>query len=225
MGGSFIKTFENQILPHSRNFKKLYFQPLKEDFVGLSHMKTHPYFTLIAGSCAALLASCANQPVPNKMPVSASIHSDSSVTGRLFQEVNNYRASKGKASVQRHPGLDKLAQQHSEYLRAHRGSFSLSGKNVSHIGFEGRALYARERYQMDNVSENVAAATRPGQNSPHLLLQLWQGSKDHNENMLDDWTYSGIGVAVDEDGTVFATQLFGNASMSQMSMRTRFNQF
>lgn len=188
-------------------------------------MKTHPCFHILAGICAAALASCANQPLPNKMPVSASISADSSVTGRLFQEVNNYRASKGKASVQRHPGLDKLAQQHSEYLRAHRGTFSLSGHNVSHIGFEGRALYARERYQMENVSENVAAATRPGSNAPHTLLELWEGSKDHNKNMLDDWTYSGIGVAVDSDGTVFATQLFGNVSMSQMSMRNRFNQF
>lgn len=188
-------------------------------------MKTHPCFTLIAGACAAVLASCANQPVPNKMPVSASIKSDSSVTGRLFQEVNSYRASNGKAAVQRHPGLDKLAQQHSEYLRAHRGTFSLSGRNVSHIGFEGRALQARERYQMENMSENVAAATRVGSKGTDTLLQLWQGSKDHNKNMLDDWTYSGIGVAVDEDGTMFATQLFGNASMSQLTMRNRFNHF
>lgn len=188
-------------------------------------MKTYPCLTLLTGVCAAFLASCANQPVPNKMPVSASMKSDSSVTGRLFQEVNEYRASKGKQAVQRHPGLDKLAQQHSEYLRAHRGTFSLSGRNVSHIGFEGRTLYARERYEMANVSENVAAATRPGNNSPHQLLSLWQGSNDHNKNMLDDWTYSGIGVAVDEDGTVFATQLFGNTGMSQMTMRNRFNQF
>ncbi len=191
----------------------------------LSHMKTLPYTTLITGVCATFLASCAQQPVPNKMPVSASLKSDSSVTGRLFDEVNGYRASQGKQAIQRHPGLDKLAQQHSEYLRAHRGTFSLSGKNVSHIGFEGRTLYARERYNMANFSENVAAATQAGSNGPKRLLELWQGSKDHNKNMLDDWTYSGIGVAVDEDGTVFATQLFGNPGMQQMSMRNRFNQF
>lgn len=188
-------------------------------------MKTHPSLQLLAGVCAIALASCAKQPVPTKMPVSASSGTDFSVTNRLFQEVNRYRASHGKPAVQRHPGLDKLAQKHSEYLRTHRGSFSVSGRNVSHIGFEGRALYARESYNMDHVSENVAAATRPGNQDPHTVLELWEGSKDHNKNMLDDWTYSGIGVSVDSDGTMFATQIFGNAGMSQLTMRNRLNHF
>ncbi|MBC8126464.1 MAG: CAP domain-containing protein [Gloeobacteraceae cyanobacterium ES-bin-144] len=185
-------------------------------------MKTHQYTKIIAVTCVAALASCASKPETKRMPVSASIRPDSSATGRLFKEVNEYRQSKGKSEVERHAGLDRLAQEHCEYLRQHRGEFSLQGKNVSHIGFDGRTAIARERYQMFNISENVAAATRPGSNFSPVIVALWKGSKEHNKNMLDDWTHSGIGVVVDSDGMVFSTQLFSTVSYSQLARRERF---
>jgi hypothetical protein len=43
--------------------------------------------------------------------------------------------------------------------------------------------------------------------------------------MLDDWTQTGIGVVVDSDGMVFATEIFSTVSNSQMSVRERFNRF
>lgn len=188
-------------------------------------MKTHPYTRILAAVCAGALASCANPPATTRMPVSASIRPDSSASNRLLQEVNSYRRSHGARELQRHPGLDRLAQEHSEYLRKHRGTFKLHGQNVSHIGFEGRALVARERYEMENVSENVAAANHPGSNMTSVLMSLWKGSKDHHKNMLDDWTQTGIGVVVDSDGMVFATEIFSNVCNSQMSVRERFNRF
>jgi len=188
-------------------------------------MKTHPITQLLLLASAFAMASCANQPPPTKMPVSASMHPDTSVSSRLFQEINDYRHSKGAKELQRHAGLERLAQEHSEYLRQHRGTFTLNGKNVSHIGFEGRALIARERYNMFNVSENVAAANYPHANPTNVLIGLWKGSKDHHKNMLDSWTHSGIGVAVDSDGMVFATQIFATVSNSQTSSRERFNRF
>ena len=188
-------------------------------------MKTEPYTRILAVVCAGALASCANSPESTKMPVSASIRPDSSVTSRLFQEVNSYRRSQGAKDLQRHAGLDRLAQEHCEYLRKNRGTFKLSGQNVSHIGFDGRALVARQRYQMENVSENVAAANHPGSNMTSVLMSLWKGSKDHHKNMLDDWTQTGIGVVVDSDGMVFATEIFSTVSNSQMSVRERFNRF
>lgn len=189
------------------------------------HMKTNQYTRLLSVVGAAALAACANQPEPTKMPVSASIHPDSSISGRVFQEINAYRRSQGARELQRHAGLDRLAQEHSEFLRKNRGSFSLSGRNVSHYGFDGRTLIARERYNMQNISENVAAANHPGANSSTVLVNLWKGSKDHHKNMLDDWTCTGIGVVVDSDGMIFATQLFSTVTVTQMSVRERFNRF
>lgn len=188
-------------------------------------MKTQPPKLIFAAIGALALASCTNPPSPTKISVSAPLRPDTSVSGRLFQEINAYRRSSGAKDLQRHSGLDRLAQEHSEYLRKNRGTFTLSGRNVSHIGFEGRALIARERYQMENVSENVAAASHPGTNPAPIIINLWKGSKDHHKNMIDSWTHSGIGVAVDSDGMVFATQLFATVSQSQMSTRDRFNRF
>ena len=175
--------------------------------------------------CAAALASCASSPESARVPVAATLRPDTSLTGRVFDEVNSYRLSQGERPLQRHAGLDRLAQKHSEYLRKNRGNFSLHGKNVSHNGFDGRALVARMNFEMMNVSENVAAAYHPGASAPEVLVQLWRNSKDHHTNMLENWTHSGIGVVVDSDGTVFATQIFGAKSYSQMAMRERMNSF
>lgn len=205
--------------------KDLYYTVVFHTKDVLSLMKTQPTIRLLAVVCAGALASCASPPAPTRLPVSASNQPDSSVSGRLFQDVNSCRRSVGAHDLQRHPGLDRLAQDHSEFLRRNRGTFKLSGKNVSHYGFEGRALLARERYQMENVSENVAAAMEPGGTKTSTLINLWKGSKGHHKNMLDDWTHTGMGVVVDSDGMVFATQLFATVSNSQLSVRERFNRF
>jgi len=188
-------------------------------------MKTYPYLKVIAVACAGALASCATPPKTTRMPVSATLRPDSSLTGQVLQEVNSYRRDHGAADLERHAGLDRLAQEHSQYLMAHRGTFSLSGKNVSHIGFEGRTLIARERFQMESVSENVAAASHLGKNPAPELVRLWSESKDHEYNMRSSWTHTGIGLVVDSDGMVFCTQLFATVNYSQLASRQRFSGF
>ncbi len=191
----------------------------------LSLMKTYPYTRILAVACVFALASCASPPEPTRMPVSASIRPDGSITSRLHQEVNAYRLSRGEKELKRHAGLDRLAQEHCEYLRQHRGTFSLNGKNVSHIGFDARAIMARERYQMSSVSENVAASSKVPGSSTQRIIELWKNSKDHHKNMLDDWTVTGVGLVVDSDGMIFATQLFATENNSLMTMRERMNGF
>ena len=208
-------------IPNIFTFKSKF----RKGFVLSLTMNTSTYIHLLATASALALVACAHTPQSTRLPVSATVSPKKSTTGSLFNDVNAYRRSQGKAELQRHGGLDRLAQEHSEYLRRNRGSFKLNGRNVSHFGFEGRALVARERYQMENVSENVAAALNPGSTDAATLLNLWKNSKDHHKNMLDSWTHSGMGVVVDSDGMVFATQLFSTVSMSQMSVRERFNRF
>jgi len=192
-------------------------------------MKT-THCTRLFGILAALaLAACASPST--RMPVAATnsnqsaARGDQSISGRLFDAVNDYRVTKGLQPLKRHAGLDKLAQQHCEYLRRNRGSFSLHGKNVSHYGFDARSVTARELYQMSNIGENVAAASGSGGRAPTEIVQLWKDSKDHHKNMLERWTHSGMGVVVDADGKIFATQLFATKSNSQMQLRERMNSF
>ncbi len=190
-------------------------------------MNRRPFICcFLALALAGVVASCAMPPAAaTRVLVSDSARRAASPSSQLFEEANVYRRSKGLGEMQRHGGLDRLAQRHGEYLRQHRGSFSLSGKNVSHIGFDGRALAARENYQVFSISENVAAATHAGANPAPMIMGLWKNSRDHHSNMVDTWTHCGVGVVVDQDGMVFAVMLFATVSSSQMTMRNRFNKF
>ena len=188
-------------------------------------MKLYTYTKFISLVGMGALASCAPQPETYRVPVSGSLHPDSSLSEQVSQEVNTYRRNRGANMLQRHAGLDRLAQEHSEYLRKNRGSFTLNGKNVSHIGFDGRVLVARERYRMANLSENVAAAPNVGKSPGPTLVRMWADSKGHEYNMRASWTHTGIGVVVDDDGMVFCTQLFATANTSQLTNHQRFGGF
>ncbi len=188
-------------------------------------MKKYSYLKVIAVACVSALASCGISSKTAQMPVAATPRPDSSVTGGVLQAVNSYRRDHGASDLVRHAGLDRLAQEHSEYLMAHRGTFSLSGKNVSHIGFEGRTLIARERFQMVSISENVLATSHLGKNPAPTLVKLWSESKDHEYNMRSSWTHTGIGLVVDSDGMAICTQLFATINYSHLASRQRFSGF
>ena len=179
----------------------------------------------IAVSCLAVLLLLW---VPQKLPISRVFkgpHSESSLSQLLYQEVNAYRVGRGARVLPRHTGLDRLARDHSEYLRRHRGTFSLYGTNVSHMGFEGRARMASFSFNMVSTSENVAfTMSRPVEmQTVKALVQLWQHSPNHEYTMSQNvWTDTGIGAVIDWDGAVFVTQIFGAVSNSQISMQTPF---
>jgi uncharacterized protein YkwD len=170
-----------------------------------------------------VLGSCAPRPEPQPWSRWAAPRPSCSLANQLFQEVNSYRQSQGKPALILHPGLDQLAEAHCEFLRRKRGTFSLHGKNVSHYGAEGRATNARNRYQMGAVSENVAAVNPRGENTTPILMKLWTTSKGHEANLCNSWTHTGIGIVVDSDGMVFATEVFGCLYCSNLSFRNRFN--
>jgi uncharacterized protein YkwD len=182
-------------------------------------MKTPCFLALLAGLASLPLVSCG--PQLTSQPVNFTAAGQTSADA-VFRQVNVYRRSKGVSPLVRHPGLDRLAQQHSEFLRKNRGKFSLHGKNVSHDGFESRAAAARHQYKIMTLHENVAAGSR-GTN----LVQTWSNSRAHEHAMRGKWPLTGVGVVVDGDGMVFATQLFGTApsSNSQMELRERFGMY
>lgn len=177
---------------------------------------------LLSGVLAATSCGTSEGPSPekpgSKTYQTAVTASDRAASDTLFNQVNAYRVKIGKPPFKRHPGLDHLAMAHSVFLRANRGKFKLSKSgNVSHLGFEGRAAYARINYGLDHMGENVAAGTR---GIP--LLDVWLSSPTHAAALKSDWTYSGMGVAVDADGMAFATQLFGSPGLPQTRLRQTF---
>lgn len=189
------------------------------------------YFGVFLVAYIGALVSCAPQSASTRVAVSSastpslSARPDPSLNGRIFQKVDEYRMGLGANKMQRHSGLDKLAQAHCRYLLDNRGEFNLYGKNVSHFGSEGRASMAREAYSMMSVSENVAFVKSGAGDPATAVVQMWIQSPGHAYSMGSEWTHSGIGAITDSDGTVFATQIFATMGNAQSMMRQRFGGF
>lgn len=178
-------------------------------------MKASPYALLFAAAFASVLASCSPSPTTpvSRVPVSSSFGREAAFSDQVFAELNSYRASKGKSSVQRHAGLDRLAQQHSDFLAKNGDKKGLHGKYVGHQGLEGRADMAKFQYKIMTIGENVAASST---RSPKHVVNLWSGSKGHEQTMRGDWAYAGIATSVNAQGMVVSTQIFGSAPSSSI---------
>lgn len=188
-------------------------------------MKTLKFLTAV---CFTAISLGASSCTPTQSVRVSSLSPDQILASCVHNQVNAYRKSKGSAALSGHPGLNKLALQHSEYMRKNRGTFGLYGKNVTHMGSEGRALAAMRIYNFINSSENVAAAMKGASNSQSAatLVKLWTNSPEHEAEMkASSYTHTGIGIVTDADGTMFATQIFGTLTQNQLATRERFNSF
>lgn len=125
---------------------------------------------------------------------------DASLEGRVMAEVNRIRVSKNKGVLKRHAGLDKLARHHSQRM--------LRDGKLSHKGYHHRAGLAEHRLQVDDLRENVFYSRGiGGAELPARTVQGWWDSKAHRLNLLANTHYCGIGVAQDDEGRYYATQL------------------
>lgn len=171
-------------------------------------------------AAALLLASCGNSLSTSGS--STASKEDLALADSLHRKVNEYRSSIGRPPLARHRGLDQMAQAHAEFLKKNRGKFQFEGKNLSHFGFEERVVYAQRAMQMQSLAENVAAGEKIGAGSVGALLTAWSKSEKHSYNLRNSWNATGIGVAIDQDGSVFATQIFATRNHSPMAMTERF---
>lgn len=165
----------------------------------------------------AFLASCgsSNVAVKHTEPTSRG----GNMAMKFHESVNRYRVSQGLSRLKYHKGLAKLAQEHSEFMMSNAGKFSLDGSLVTHFGFDGRHLMAQRRYSIETIGENVAASfdMEAGDEMVEKMVQGWISSPNHRHNLRSKWKISGVGVAVDAEGRVFVTQLYGtSANRSQM---------
>ena len=115
----------------------------------------------------------------------------------VFSMLNGARSSEGLAALQRDEGLDRLA---IEQAQAMRGT-----KTLSH-GASGASLDERlGAMNLRSAGENVAHAT----DLTRAHRSLWR-SPSHRENVLHPaFELVGIGVAPDDDGTVWVCEIFG----------------
>jgi uncharacterized protein YkwD len=190
-------------------------------------MKNPTRLWSVIPALAVLLAPCAPglEPSATTLPVTTAPAGQGRLAATIHGQVNAYRQSLGKPALQRHAGLDRLAQQHAEFMRRNRGKFGKGNAgNLTHHGFEERTLMAQRGMGISDVGENVGAC-QGAASAAGTLVEAWKKSRGHQMNLKGGWTQTGIGVVVDDDGTVFATQLFGNTSKSHLDLTNRMRSF
>ena len=176
----------------------------------------------LAIALACLSASCSSSLETTLVQVSSSSGpNNGSLADRINRDINSYRASKGRAGLERHRGLDAIAQKHCNYLASRIGNGGLTANSANHDGFDGRVFAARRIHRMSTIGENVVISAN---HSSGHLVNLLSKSKSHDKNMRDKWTYIGIGVAKTPSGLVISTQEFGTLEPSMYPAgASRFN--
>ena len=118
----------------------------------------------------------------------------------ILAMLNAARKTEGAPPLVRHPRLDGLAQEHAQAMnKAQRIAHDLGG------GDPGLRVQAAG-LDVAAAGENVAHAQGPAR----AHRALW-ASPSHRENLLlDRFDSVGIGVAQDEDGSVWVCELFAD---------------
>jgi uncharacterized protein YkwD len=128
---------------------------------------------------------------------------------RIHGQINAYRAGHGGRVLQRHDLLDRLAREHSRALleRCRRRGKS----TVDHCGFQQRYVAAQAGLGRIMLAENVISHPGGGDDPAGAMVRGWIGSEGHRRNLAGAWSLTGVGVARDEQGRLWATQLFASA--------------
>jgi len=114
-------------------------------------------------------------------------------------QVNAYRASLGLPPLELDPLLGDISREHSDGMAAGVVAFG-------HDGFEARAEEIAEAGAYA-VGENVAF--NGGFDDPvTIAVEGWIDSPPHHENIVGDFTHSGVGIAFADDDTVYFTHMF-----------------
>ena len=116
----------------------------------------------------------------------------------VFNLVNSYRVKHGLTPFKYNEALAQIAAEHSREMADRSVPFG-------HTGFRNRTRQASRAVAHPRAfSENVAYTDL----DVTKVMNLWIESPAHRRSMLGNFNTSGIGVAYDRNGRVYATQIF-----------------
>ncbi|NJL87971.1 MAG: CAP domain-containing protein [Leptolyngbyaceae cyanobacterium SM1_1_3] len=118
----------------------------------------------------------------------------------IYQQVNEFRRSQGLEPLALESVISVQANQHSETMA--------QSSSLSHDGFEQRINTIRQSLPLRSAAENVAFNS--GFNNPaEQAVEGWKNSPGHRQNMLGNFSKTGIGISQNEQGEYYFTQIFG----------------
>jgi uncharacterized protein YkwD len=138
---------------------------------------------------AVLIFCCKNVVALNK---------NRNIVQDVLIQTNKFRKSNGLSKLIMRNDLNAIATQHS--IDMARGSVSFG-----HTGFGERNAMASKRIRLiSSFAENVAYGPTSGKE----VVNMWEHSAGHRRNLLGNYKYMGVGIAIDKYGHIFYTQVF-----------------
>ncbi|WP_170297275.1 CAP domain-containing protein, partial [Georgenia thermotolerans] len=148
-----------------------------------------------AGLAAAPATAAPAAPAPATLQASVTAQ----IEAAIFTQVNAYRATNGVAPLTRNGGIDAVARGWSQ-TQADRGKLSHNPSYGDQMP-AGASAWAENVAYLQGYSVSQMAK---------VFVDDWISSPGHRRNILDaGMTHTGIGVAQNAAGEVFATQNFG----------------
>ena len=143
-------------------------------------------------------ATASKQQLSVYIAQTSPLNSVDAIEKAVYDQVNQYRASKGL------PPLTVLAAI-SEQARIHSQNMASGQVPFSHQGFQQRVTALAIPYS--SAAENVAY-NQGYSDAATVAVQGWIKSSGHRQNMEGNFDLTGIGVAINAQGQYYVTQLF-----------------
>ncbi|QLE55823.1 CAP domain-containing protein [Nostoc sp. TCL26-01] len=134
----------------------------------------------------------------NRVATSSTTFQTTALEKSVFEQINRYRLARKLPKLRLNARITQQARIHSRNMARGRVPFS-------HQGFEQRVNAIPLRY--NSAAENVAF-NRGYDNPANQAVIGWIDSPGHLKNIKGNYNLTGIGVAANQQGEVYLTQIF-----------------
>ncbi|MTJ53032.1 CAP domain-containing protein [Anabaena sp. UHCC 0253] len=152
---------------------------------------------LVSGAIANSLPNSASVSNPSYQVAQATVDT-AAIEAAVFRQINQYRSSQNLPALNRNSKIDNQARIHSQNMANGKVAFG-------HGGFQARVTAINIPYS--RVAENVAY-NQGSQNPATTAVQGWLKSSGHLANIKGNYNLTGIGVANNNKGQIYFTQIF-----------------
>ncbi len=115
-------------------------------------------------------------------------------------QINQYRAQRGLPALTLNTEISAQARSHSQAIATGTTPFG-------HNGLEQRLQWIAQQFPWMSAAENVAY--NMGHSDPVVqAVTAWLNSAGHQTNIVGDFDQTGIGIARNEAGGYYFTQIF-----------------
>jgi len=155
------------------------------------------FLVLVSGTMASSEPNFSTRLTSNHQVAQGNVNT-ATIEAAVFQKINQYRASQNLRALTRNSTIDNQARIHSRNMASGRVAFG-------HNGFSGRVAATGIAYS--RVAENVAY-NQGHQDAATQAVQGWLNSSGHLVNIQGNYNQTGIGVASNNQGKIYFTQIF-----------------